>query len=154
MLGELIRGVKLHSRARSRLRRCAAIVMIAAAMAFTFETSIIATSEAATGDDNHSHHEHASHSPHGGHQKTHVVTHVHADGTVHRHDVDGALDDHIRESGSPCWSMAVVFGVLPSPGVCTVEAILIGKLAIEGLVPYRSTEPDVPGRPPRPPSIA
>jgi ABC-type nickel/cobalt efflux system permease component RcnA len=147
-------GVTLRSGARPRCRRFAVVVMMAAAMAFIFETSIIATSEAATAEDNHSHHDNASHSPHGGHQKTHVVTHVHADGTVHRHDVDGALDDHIRESGSPCWSMAVVFGVLPSPGVCTVEAILIGKLAIEGVDPYRGTEPDVPGRPPRPPSIA
>jgi hypothetical protein len=149
-----IRGVKLRSRARSRLRRCAAIVMIAAAMALAFETSFIPTSETATGENNHSHHDNASHSPHSGHPKTHVVTHVHADGTVHRHAVDGALDDHFRESGSPCWSMAIVVGVLPSLSVCTVEAILIGKLAIEGLDPYRSTEPDVPGRPPRPPSIA
>jgi hypothetical protein len=127
--------------------------MIAAAMAFAFETSFIPTSETATGETDHSHQEHAPQHPHGGHQ-THVAMHVHADGTVHRHVVDGALDDHIRESGSPCWSLAIVVGVLPSLSVCTVEAILIGKLAIKGLDPYRGTEPDVPGRPPRPPSIA
>jgi hypothetical protein len=38
--------------------------------------------------------------------------------------------------------------------VCAVEAILIGKLAIQGLEHYRGTGPDGPRRPPRPPSIA
>ena len=147
-------GVTLRSGARPRCRRFAVVVMMAAAMAFVFETSIIARSEDATGEINHSHHHNAPHSPYSGHPKTHVVTHVHADGTVHRHAVDGALDDHFRESGSPCWSLAIVVGVLPSLSVCTVEAILIGKLAIDGLAPYRGTEPVLPGRPPRPPSIA
>jgi hypothetical protein len=50
--------------------------------------------------------------------------------------------------------MAIVVGVLPSLNVCPVEAILIGKIAMEELDPYRGTEPDVPGRPPRTPSIA
>jgi hypothetical protein len=78
------------------------------------------------------------------------------DGTVHRHAVDDdELADHIRESsGSPCWSMAIVVGVLPSLSICPVEAILIGKLAIEGLEPCRGTEPAVPRPPPSIPSIA
>jgi ABC-type nickel/cobalt efflux system permease component RcnA len=145
----------MRSGARSRLRRCATVVMIAAAMAFAFETSFIPTSEAATGEHDHAHHDDAPPASQSDHPKNHIVSHIHADGTVHRHVVDdGAIDDHVRESGSPCWSMAILVGVLPNLGVCAVEAILIGKLAIEGLDLYRGTEPDVPGRPPRPPSIA
>jgi hypothetical protein len=92
-----------------------------------------------------------------GHPKMRVVTHVHADGTVHRHAIGGekgGIDNHLRKSGSPSWSMAIVAGVLPTPSVCAVKAILIGKLAIRGAEPYRDTEPDGPRRPPRPPSIA
>jgi hypothetical protein len=129
--------------------------MIAAAMAFTFETSFISTSEAAAGEIDHAHHEHAPHHPDVGHPKTHAVTHIHADGTIHRHAVaDDEHANHVRQSGSPCWSMAVVVGVLPSLSACAIEEILIGKLAIEGVPPHRGTEPDVPGRPPRPPSLA
>jgi hypothetical protein len=129
--------------------------MIAAAVAFTFETSFISTSEAAAGEIDHPHHKHAPDQPDGAHPKTHVVTHIHADGTVHRHAVDDdELDRHVRRSGSPCWSMAVVVGVLPSLSACAIEETLIGKLAIEGVPPHRGTEPDVPGRPPRTPSIA
>jgi hypothetical protein len=137
------------------LRRFAAMLMMAAAVAFTFETSFISTSEAEAGELDHIHHEHAAHHAPGTLAKTHIVTHVHADGTIHRHAVDDdELDDHVRQSGSPCWSMAVVVGVLPNLNACTVEAILIGKLAIEAVVPCLGTEPDVPGRPPRTPSIA
>jgi hypothetical protein len=50
--------------------------------------------------------------------------------------------------------MAIVVGVLPSLSICPVEATLIGKLAIEGLEPYRGTEPAVPRPPPSIPSIA
>jgi hypothetical protein len=129
-------------------------LMIAAAMAFIFQATFIPTSATAAGENSHYHHGHLSYK---GHTKTHIVTHVHADGTVHRHAVDGgdrALDDHLQEPGCPCcWNMAIMVGVLPSLGVCTVEEILIGKLAIEELDPYRGTEPDGPRRPPRPPSI-
>jgi ABC-type nickel/cobalt efflux system permease component RcnA len=143
----------LHTRARCRIRRCVAIVMMAAAMAFTFETSFITTSETATHEDHD--HEAAPDSANGVHPKTHLITHIHADGTVHRHAVDDdELADHLRESGSPCWSMAIVVGVLPSLSLCPVQAILIGKIAMEELAPYRGTEPDVPGRPPSIPSIA
>lgn len=143
----------MRSRARSRFRRCIAIVMMAAAMTFTFETSFITT--VASEEDNHAQHEDAPDSLTGAHSKTHLVSHTHADGTVHRHAVDDdELADHLRESGSPCWSMAIVVGVLPSLSLCPVEAILIGKIAMEELDPYRGTEPDVPGRPPSIPSIA
>jgi ABC-type nickel/cobalt efflux system permease component RcnA len=129
--------------------------MMAAAMAFTIETSFITTSETATDEDHHVEHEDAADPSNDAHPKTHLVTHIHADGTVHRHAVDDdAIDDHVRESGSPCWSMAIVVGVLPSLSLCPVQAILIGKIAIAELDPYRGTEPDVPGRPPRTPSIA
>jgi hypothetical protein len=125
--------------------------MMAAALAFTFETSFITTSETVTQED----HDDALDSASDAHPKAHLVTHTHADGTVHRHAVDdNAIDDHVRESGSPCWSMAIVVGVLPSLSVCPVEAILIGKIAMKELDPYRGTEPDVPGRPPSIPSIA
>jgi ABC-type nickel/cobalt efflux system permease component RcnA len=150
-----MRGVTLRSRAQSWLRRCVAVVMMAAAMAFTFETSFITTAATAADEDHHVEHEDAPDSSNGAHPKTHLVTHIHADGTVHRHAVDDdELADHLRESGSPCWSMAIVVGVLPSLSVCPLEAILIGKIAMEELDPYRGTEPDVPGRPPSTPSIA
>jgi hypothetical protein len=126
--------------------------MMAAAMAFTVETSFITPSETAAHED----HEDAPDSSSGAHPKTHLVTHIHADGTVHRHAVDdNELADHIRESsGSPCWSMAIVVGVLPTLSVCPLEAILIGKIAMAELDPYRGTEPAVPRPPPSIPSIA
>jgi hypothetical protein len=119
--------------------------MIAAAMAFTFETSIIATSETATGEDNHSHQTCAI--PLADIRNS-FVTRPARDGPLAY--ADGALD-HIFRSVLPV-EHGIVVGVLTR--VVRVEAILIGKLAIEGLDPYRGTEPDVPGRPPRPPSIA
>ena len=142
----------MRSHARSRFRLCVAIVMMAAAMAFTVETSFITPSETASHED----HDDALDSAIGTHPKAHLVTHTHADGTVHRHAVDDdELADHIRESsGSPCWSMAIVVGVLPSRSVCPVEAILIGKIAMAELAPHRGTEPAVPRPPPSIPSIA
>lgn len=144
--------------AQSRFCRSVVIVMIAAMLEFTLQAAEIRPSANAVDSKAGSHHGHTADGlPYRSPAKTHIVTHVHADGTVHRHAVEdgkGAIDDHLRESGSPCWSMAIVVGVLPSPGACAVEAILIGKLAIHGLEPYRGTEPDGPRRPPRPPSIA
>src|SRR5437016_6324299 len=140
-----MRGVKVRFGARSRLRRCAVVLMMAAAVAFTFQATFVPTSATAAGETSHYHHgyEHR-HLAHTDHAKTHVVTHVHADGTVHRHaidDGDRALDDHLQEPGCPCcWNMAIVVGVLPSLEICAVEAILIGKLAIEELNPSRGTE--------------
>jgi hypothetical protein len=141
---------------QSRFHRSVVIVMIAAMLEFALQATYVQPSANAA-SENAGAHGYATGLPRLGHPKSHIVTHVHADGTVHRHavgDGKGAIDDHLRESGSPCWSMAIVVGVLPSPSVCAVEAILIGKLAIQGLDPYRGTEPDGPRRPPRPPSIA
>ena len=150
-LAASIEGVKLRTRAWSRIRRCVAIVMMAAAMAFTVETSFITPSETASHED----HDDALDSAIGTHPKAHLVTHTHADGTVHRHAVDDdELADHLRESGSPCWSMAIVVGVLPSLNVCPVQAILIGKIAMPELDPFRGAEPAVPRPPPSTPSIS
>jgi hypothetical protein len=140
--------VKLRIGGQSRFHRNVILVMIAAMLEFALQATYIRPSADNGGSPGYASRSHA---------KTHLVTHVHADGTVHRHAVEGgkgAVDDHLRESGSPCWSMAIVVGVMPSPSLCAVEAILIGKLAIHALDSYRGTEPDGPRRPPRPPSIA
>jgi hypothetical protein len=50
--------------------------------------------------------------------------------------------------------MAIVVGVLPLLPVSEFEVAPRIRVAIENLDPYRSTEPDGPRRPPRPPSIA
>jgi hypothetical protein len=156
-LGSGFGGVKLRLGDQSRFHRWVIILMIAAMLEFALQTAYIQPSAEAAGTKAGSPHGYAAGPlPYRGHPKTHIVTHVHADGTVHRHAVgsgDGAVDDHLRESGSPCWSLAIVVGVVPSSSVCAIEAILIGKLAVEGLDPYRGTEPDGPRRPPRPPSI-
>ena len=141
---------------RTLFRWCADIVMMAAALAFTIQGSFIA--QAATGVNGHYHHgygqQHAVHQ----HAKSHVVAHVHKDGTVHRHAVDDgnrALKDHSQQPGCPCcWNMAIVVAVLPLLPVSEFDAAPRSRLAIENLDPYRSTEPDGPRRPPRPPSIA
>jgi hypothetical protein len=150
--------VKLRIGDQSRFHRSVIIVMIAAMLEFALQASDIRPSANAADSMGGSHHGYtASGPPYRSPPKTHIVTHVHADGTVHRHAVEGGngtINDHLRQSGSPCWSMAIVVGVLPSPSMCAVEAILIGKLAMQGLDPYRGTEPDGPRRPPRPPSIA
>ena len=137
-------------------RWCADIMMMAAALAFTIQGTFIA--QAATGVNGHYHHgydqQHAVHQ----HAKSHVVAHVHKDGTVHRHAVDDgsrALKDHTQQPGCPCcWNMAIVVAVLPLLPVSKFDAAPRSRVAIENLDPYRSTEPDGPRRPPRPPSIA
>jgi hypothetical protein len=50
--------------------------------------------------------------------------------------------------------MAIVVAVLPLLPVSQLDAAPRSRVAIEHLDPYRSTEPDGPRRPPRPPSIA
>jgi hypothetical protein len=149
--------VKLRIGAQSRFHRNVIIVMIAAMFEFALQATYIQPSANGVDTKSGSHLGYtAGGLPYRDHS-TGIVSHVHADGTVHRHAVEGgngSIDDHLRESGSPCWSMAIVVGVLPSPSGCAVEAILIGKLAIQVLEPYRGTEPNGPRRPPRPPSIA
>ena len=135
--------------ARPWFLRLVDILMMAATLAFTLQSSFIA--QAATGTNSHYH---LSHTPHR-HGKEHVVTHVHADGTVHQHAVDGGastLSDHLREPGCPCcWNMAIVVAVLPIPPISEVKSIASSPLALERPDPFRGTEPDGPRRPPRPP---
>jgi hypothetical protein len=148
--------LRLGARCRTLFRWCADIMMMAAALAFTFQGTFIA--QAATGANSHYHHgynqQHAAHQ----HAKSHVVAHVHKDGTIHRHAVDDgnrALKDHTQQPGCPCcWNMAVIAAVLPLPPVSKFDVALRSRVAIGNLDPYRSTEPDGPRRPPRPPSIA
>ena len=140
--------------ARPWFLRFVDIVMMAAAVAFTLQSSFIA--QAATGTNSHypRSHTHSSHR----HAKEHVVTHVHADGTVHQHALDGGartLNGHLREPGCPCcWNMAIVIAVLPILPVPQVKSVASSRLTIETPDPFRGTEPDGPRRPPRPPSIA
>src|SRR5438552_5178225 len=81
-------------------RRLATIIMMAAAAAFTVQGIFVAASEAATGDSSHYYlgfvfnHTHSV-------SYSHIVTHRHADGTVHQHAIDDdALAKHVKESGS------------------------------------------------------
>ena len=140
---------------RPFLRRFAVIVMMTAAVAFALQGLFVATSEAATGDTSHYQLGFAfSHALGAGAAHSHVITHVHADGTVHRHavdDDDGALDEHIKQRG---WNMAIVVGVLPGPGICTVAVVVVGKLAIEQPSPLRVADQSGLRKPPRPPCIA
>jgi hypothetical protein len=142
--------VRLSCSARPFLQQFADILMVAAAVAFAFQAAFIAQTAAGTNSHYHpSLHRHA---------KSHVVAHVHADGTVHEHAVEHgarALSDHLQEPGCPCcWNMAIMVGVLPLPVLASLDAVAAARLAIRGPDPCRSTEPDEPGRPPSTPSIA
>jgi hypothetical protein len=142
------------------LRRVAVILMMAAVAAFTLQGTLIATSEAATGEAGRFHHAHghpqSDHAAAAG--ESHMLTHVHADGTVHRHaidDDDGGLDEHIKEHGCPCcWNMAVAFGVLPTLNIGNVVAIGAYKLAIGAPNSLTVADPPELTHPPRPPCIA
>jgi len=126
---------------------------MAGAIAFALQCIFVASSEAATRDTSHyylgfifSHHHDGRHS--------HVVTHKHADGIVHHHDVgddDGALAKHLKEPG---WNMALVTAVLPFPDVAAIPATPGQKLTIEK--PGRLQIADLSRfrRPPRTPCIA
>jgi len=140
------------------VRRLMAAIMMAATVAFTVQATFIAHSEAAPGESGPYHHGFASQRHHEVDAHHHEVTHVHADGTAHRHavdDDDGALDDHIQEPGCPCcWNMAIVTGLLPNPAVSAIPVPASSKLAIEAPGPCREAEPNGLRKPPRPPSIA
>ena len=150
----------MRHRPRPWVRRFAVMTMITAVLAFTFEGTFVATAAVAAPQPSH-HHSHTSHQDHGhshshsgGQAKAHVVTHVHVDGTVHRHAVDdenGGLARHMKERGSA--SIAPGIAVLPSPSVLSVSLVAGRKLAIEPPSPFRGIEPDGPRKPPRPPSI-
>jgi hypothetical protein len=148
---------------RMLLWRVAVSVMLAAAAAFVLQGTLMATSEAATGSSSRYHHGHPhSHAPvaggdeHVDAEHSHIVAHVHTDGTVHSHAVDDDdLDDHIKEHGCACcWNMAVALGVLPTVVRVEVAAIAGSKLAIEPPAAQRAADPNRLKRPPRPPSIA
>ena len=97
---------------QSLLRRVATIMMMAAALAFVLQGLFVATSEAATGNSSHYYVGFALEHAEGDHP-SHLVTHRHADGTVHRHAIDddaGALAKHIKQPGS---NMALVVCVVP-----------------------------------------
>src|SRR5262249_4318324 len=133
--------------------------MMMAVLAFALQATFIAPSDTAAEDAGPYHHGYArshAHHPAGTHSRE--ASHVHADGTAHRHLVDddhGALDEHIQEPGCPCcWNMAIVVGMLPSPAVCATSIPASRKLAIEMSGPYWEAEPGGLRRPPRPPSIA
>src|SRR5438309_652900 len=75
--------------AQSLLHRLAVVIMTTASLAFTVQGAFIAASQTATGEISHYHHGYAhSHGFYRGHAKSHLVAHVHTDGTVHEHVVD------------------------------------------------------------------
>jgi len=149
----------LRVRAHPLLGKLVTIVMMVSTIAFTAQATFIPNSELATGESRHYHHGFSSsHFNFKPSRHSHQVTHVHADGTVHRHLVDDSqrdLDRHSQEPGCPCcWNAAIVVGVLPSVNICPIFAVFVGKIPIDMPAAYRGTEPNGPRRPPRPPSIA
>jgi len=127
--------------------------MMAAAVAFTIQGIFVAASEAATGDSSHYYLGFVFSHPHGGNH-SHVVTHKHADGTIHEHaidDDDDALAKHVKEPG---WDMALVICVLPCRDISAISEIASQKLTIEKPDHLRVVDLDGLRRPPRPPSIA
>ena len=125
--------------------RFAVILMMTAVLAFSLEGTFVTAATLPTPEKSHHHH---------GHNHSHAVTHVHVDGTVHRHVVDdenGGLARHMKERGSA--TVAPGVAVLPSPSGITVAVVAGTKLAIAPPDAYRGIEPDGPRKPPRPPSI-
>ena len=137
---------------RPFLRRAAIIVMMTASLAFALQGICVAASEAATGDSSHYYLGFAFHHPGGTH--SHLVTHRHADGTIHTHAIDdakGALADHVKKPG---WNMALVICVVPAVAIPALSEVASERLAMEN--PRRPWVAAIDGlrRPPRPPSIA
>ena len=138
---------------RSFFWRVATIIMMAAAVAFTIQGIFVAASEAATGDSSHYYLGFVFSHPHGGNH-SHVVTHKHADGTIHEHaidDDDDALAKHVKEPG---WDMALVICVLPCRDISAISEIASQKLTIEKPDHLRVVDLGGLRRPPRPPCIA
>jgi hypothetical protein len=135
------------------LKRVAVGMMMTAAVAFALQCIFVAASEAATGDTSHYYLGFVFSHPHGGNH-SHVVTHRHADGTIHQHAIDDDADALAKHVKGPGWNMALVICVLPCPNVTAFTEIAGHKLAIEKA--QRLPVADIGGlrRPPRPPSIA
>jgi ABC-type nickel/cobalt efflux system permease component RcnA len=133
-------------------RRFANFFLLAGAVVFALQTAFVAMSEAATGDTSHYYQGFALRHAFGdAATQSHVMTHVHADGTIHRHAVDdGDLDDHIKKRG---WNMAIVVGVLPCRTHFDFATIVCGTLDARMPDSLQLVDPDEPTKPPRPPSI-
>jgi hypothetical protein len=126
--------------------------MMTAWIAFALQGICVAASEAATGDSSHYYLGFAFH--HLGGTHSHLITHRHADGTIHTHAIDddpGALAKHIKHPG---WNMALVICVVPAAAIPALREVAGEKLTIEN--PRRPWVAAIDGlqRPPRPPSIA
>ena len=138
---------------RPFFQRFAAIVMIAAWVAFAAQGMFVAVSEAATGDSSHYYLGFVFGQPHPG-GNSHIVAHSHAGGMVHQHAIDDDDDDALAKHVSqPGWDMAFVVGVLPSRSVTEVFAVPGRKLTMAVSNQLRVTDPGGLRRPPRPPSI-
>jgi hypothetical protein len=138
---------------RSFFQRIAVVIMMTAAVAFALQCIFVAASEAATGDTSHYYLGFVFAHPHGG-IHNHVVTHRHADGTVHQHaidDDDSALAKHVKEPGR---NMAFVVCVVPCLSLPAISERAGGKLMIEIPCPLWVADLNGLRRPPRPPSIA
>jgi hypothetical protein len=82
--------------------------MMTAAMAFTIQGTFIAAAQSANGTNSHYHHGYADSHTYDRHAKSHVVTHVHTDGTIHQHvvdDDDGASTTISRNQAVPVAGM-------------------------------------------------
>ena len=137
---------------RPFFQRIAIAIMVVAVAAFTLQSVFVAASEAATGDSSHYYLDFVFSQVHDG-EHSHVVTHRHADGTVHQHAVDdGSLAKHVKTPGAH--SMAQVIFVLPAPGTAAIVPMGGRRLLIEQS--HRLKTADLVGlhRPPRPRSIA
>ena len=134
-------------------QQLATVIMMAAAVAFAAQCVFVAGSEAATGDSSHYYLGFAFTHPHGG-SHSHVVTHRHADGTIHQHAIDDdhdALAKHVKEPG---WNMALVVCVIPCLSVPGISEVAGRKLTIENPRPVFIADLNGFRRPPRPPGIA
>src|SRR5262245_13985924 len=125
--------------------------MMTAVLAFSLQGMLIAASDGASHlhhGQNHFQHEHADA------EHSHVLTHVHVDGTMHRHaiDDDEGLAEHTKGQGCPCCS-AVVVGTLPSLNICPVGARVAYKLVFDTPAALIATDPGRLTRPPSTPSI-
>ncbi len=137
----------MHCGRRSFLQQLAIIIMMTATFAFALQGICVAASEAATGDSSHYYLGFAFH--HAGGTHSHLVSHRHADGTVHTHAIDddpGALAKHVKQPG---WNMAFVICVVPAVTVPARSEIAGGRLTMEN--PRQLWVADLEGlrRPPR-----